>query len=739
MPSERLKKTIQSHYSRLLENKKLTARYGQKLMIAEIYRSIGEVETDVDGQRSAAQPPICVVEAGTGTGKTIAYLVAALPIAQALNKKVVIATATVALQEQVMFKDLPDLQRHSGMKFSYTLAKGRGRYLCLSKLDNVLKADSSQAAMLDLYGLALADPGQPDPALYQRMLEALADQSWQGDRDDWPQVLDEGVWRNVSVDHGQCSGNRCSNFSNCCFFRSRENLQKVDCIVANHDLVLADLNLGGGVILPDPADTLYIFDEAHHLPVKGTSHFSHFIRLRATGKWLEQIPLLLNRLLSDTGTKGSFPALIEKAGGAALAARAALNEHNALFEQFAAQADAGNGRGEVRQYTFRGGVIPDAMRELCHQLQRLFAEVQQSLDRLQESIKKAMEGDSGELPRQQAETWFPVLGSTLTRAQAAEQLWHSFARADPAGKAPLARWMSFADTGGEVEITVSSSPVLAAEALAAGLWNDCFAAILTSATLTALGNFDFLRMRAGLHEKTCYSRIASPFDYGRAASIRIPASGFDPADGEAHTRAIRTILPVILEPGEASLVLFSSRRQLQDVLAGLEPELAGKVLSQDDYSKQQLLDRHRDRIEAGQGSIIFGLASFTEGIDLPGNYCRHVVIAKIPFAVPNDPVEATLGEWVKSQGRNPFMEISVPEASMRLIQATGRLLRLESDTGLITILDERLLTRRYGQDILDSLPPYRRQVFEPRGLTRAAWRKLSADSIPRDDDAVLSG
>lgn len=146
-------------------------------------------------------------------------------------------------------------------------------------------------------------------------------------------------------------------------------------------------------------------------------------------------------------------------------------------------------------------------------------------------------------------------------------------------------------------------------------------------------------------------------------------------------------------------------------MQGLPAAFREQILGQDDYPKQELLRLHREAVDKGVRSIIFGLASLAEGIDLPGDYCTHVVIAKIPFPVPNDPVDATLGEWVKSQGRNPFQELSIPEAALRLIQASGRLLRRESDSGTITILDERLLTRSYGRAILDSLPPYRREVI----------------------------
>ena len=165
-----------------------------------------------------------------------------------------------------------------------------------------------------------------------------------------------------------------------------------------------------------------------------------------------------------------------------------------------------------------------------------------------------------------------------------------------------------------------------------------------------------------------------------------------------------------LDPGEGSLVLFSSRRQMLEVHQGLSGEFGERILMQGDFSKQEILRRHRDMIDSGQGSVIFGLASFAEGVDLPGDYCRHVVIAKIPFAVPNSPLEAALAEWVESQGRNAFMEISVPDAALRLVQASGRLLRTEQDTGRVTLMDRRILTRRYGRAILDSLPPFQRKL-----------------------------
>ena len=719
MLSEELKKTIQQNYSTLVDNKNLQNRLGQKQMIAEIANCLGSVEMDAEGKRISPQPAICVIEAGTGIGKTIAYLLSVIPVAQALGKKVVLATATVALQEQVMNKEIPDLLKHSDMKFTYSLAKGRGRYLCLSKLDNVLKSNSSQDAMADLYGLELEDPSAADKALYQDMLDALIDNKWKGDRDDWPRVLTDPQWRGVAVEKGQCSGNRCSNFSNCCFFRSRNNMEKADCIVANHDLVLADLSLGGGIILPPPEECIYIFDEAHHLPVKGISHFSHYIRLKATLTWLDRITTIFKGMTVEMGQDSELVTQLERARLAADKTRAVLQEHLPLFQAFADNAESANVTGDITQHTFDQGIVTEEIRETSHNILLEFRDLEERLSKITDRLKDFMENDAGEVDRQTAENWFPVIGIMLTRAEAAIALWRSFSIEDHGDYAPNARWLTYRPLGADTEITLSSSPVIAADALTDFLWNECFAAVLTSATLTALGTFNFLSMRSGLHDETVFKQIGSPFDFYNKGTLRIPTQGFDPSNADAHTQAIIEILPELVEENKGALALFSSRRQMQLVLQGMDEAFQYKSLSQDDHSKQELIRLHKERVDKGQTSIIFGLASLTEGIDLPGDYCTQVIIAKIPFSVPNDPVEKTLGEWIKGQGKNPFSEISVPEASMRLIQASGRLLRTEKDSGSITILDERLLKKFYGKGIVNSLPPYKVETFIPTAAVPA--------------------
>lgn len=710
MLSDDLKQTIQSTYSQLLERKQMQKRGGQKRMIAEIARTLATVDMNDDGRRAAPEPGICVVEAGTGTGKTLAYLVASLPVAKALEKKLVIATATVALQEQVLHKDIPDLLRNSELKFTYALAKGKGRYLCLAKLDNALKSNSSADAMRDLFRVEIQDPATLDRALYEDMLDKLGRGDWQGDRDDWQGALTDEVWRTVAVEQGQCSGSKCSYFSSCCYFRNRENLMKADCIVANHDLVLSDLALGGGVILPHPGESIYVFDEAHQLPGKGIDHFSNALRLGSTGKWLDQFAGVMQRIAQGQ-QPGKLQALLLEAVTLCHTLRGEQLDVFAVLKQFREKAEATNGRGDVLQYVFLRGLVDDELCDMLRAIAHEFNELAGRLGKIADVLKECMEVDSEELDRQQAETWFPLFGSAHMRTQSAVACCHYFAQPDEAGRAPHARWLTFFENAGDMDIMLSVSPVIAAAALGERLWDECFAAVLTSATLTALDSFDFLQKRCGLPESANYHRIASPFTYHEAAKLRVPRKGFDPSNNAVHTQSIAELLPKLLTEKAGALVLFSSRRQMLDVLGLLPPAFRSLVLCQDDFTKQELLRIHRETVDRKQTSVIFGLASLAEGIDLPGNYCRHVVIAKIPFPVPTDPVDATLGEWVKEQGRNPFQEISIPEAALRLIQASGRLLRQESDTGTITILDERLVTKFYGKAILDSLPPYEREFF----------------------------
>jgi ATP-dependent DNA helicase DinG len=713
MLSTELKSQIQGAYSRFLEAKSLKARYGQRLMIAEVAKALGSISTDEDNRRDG-DPAVVVVEAGTGTGKTVAYCLATIPLAKAAGKRLVIATATVALQEQVVHKDLPDILRNSGLNFSFALAKGRGRYLCLSKLDLLLQEGQAQSATAQLFaeeGFSIA-VDERSQKLFTQMIEKLAGNHWDGDRDSWSEALEDPDWARLTTDHSQCTNRHCPNFQQCAFYKAREGMSKVDVIVTNHDMVLADLALGGGAVLPDPRDSLYVFDEGHHLPDKAIGHFAHFTRLRSTADWLEQTAKNLTKLLAQHPLPGELGRLIEQVPELAREIKTQQQFMFSACEQLADFRAGEDMQGRDRpRHRFAGGLVPEHLREMAIELKKGFARLNDLFTRLTDQLKKAMDGEvSIGIASHQAEEWYPLFGSLLTRAQGNWELWTAFSTEDPKDNPPMARWLSLAESGTLFDIEVNASPILAAETLRRNLWNVAYGAVVTSATLTALGTFDRFRMRAGLPKGAVTTIAPSPFQHADAGVLRVPDLRADPRDSVAHTAAIIRELPGLVEGSRGTLVLFSSRKQMQEVFDGLEREWRKRVFIQGNLSKQETLNKHKARVDGGDASVLFGLASFAEGVDLPGAYCEHVVIAKIPFAVPDDPVEAALSEWIEARGGNPFMELAVPDASLRLVQACGRLLRTEEDRGTITLLDRRVVTQRYGKAILNALPPFKRII-----------------------------
>jgi ATP-dependent DNA helicase DinG len=709
--SEDLKGSIREAYNAIVESKSLTPRWGQRQMIAEIANTLARVPQP--GASDSGPPAICVIEAGTGTGKTIAYAVAAITMARGLNKRLVVATATIALQEQFVNKDLPDIRQSSGMEFSSALAKGRRRYVCLSKLDRLMAEGQGASSVIPLYpdelGAPLAAEALP---VYGAMLDALGRGQWDGDRDNWSDSVANDIWFGVTTDHSQCSGRRCPNINQCSFYRARDELQSADIIVTNHDLVLSDLALGGGAILSAPEDSIYVFDEGHHLPDKALSHFASFCRLHTTIAWLQDckkslaqpVPSLL-AIESAQRLIQNLPVEMEEVIAALQVAEQAVA---ILFDESEPDDARDNGR-DNQVLRLAHGLVPASLTPVAVTLAGLLQKLCSSLSRLEILFEEALDDDLVGVDKSEIETWHINAGGMLGRAEGALALWREYAVGGEREEPPKARWITLLNGAGQFGFELRCSPVLAGDILQDSLWSRAAGVIVTSATITALNSFDRFILHSGVPAEANFKVVASPFNYANA-TFTVPKMDCDPGDVAAHTEALIERLPHILDPGEGSLVLFSSRRQMREVYDGVSVQLAERILMQDDYSKQEILRRHKEALDGCKGSVIFGLASFAEGVDLPGDYCRHVVIAKIPFAVPDNPLEAALAEWVEDQGRNAFMEISVPDAALRLVQASGRLLRTEEDTGRVTLMDRRILTRRYGSLILDSLPPFQRQL-----------------------------
>jgi len=742
-----LKEEIQQGYRQFLSSNKLNPRLGQKQMIAAIANGLGEIEEDDAGNRTSDNG-ICVVEAGTGTGKTIAYLLSTLPIARKLGKQVVVATGTVALQEQLVNRDIPSLLKSagwgsgksSGDGYSIALAKGRGRYLCPLRLEQCLDTATAKDSGAFLFEDEITfNPTSHIIASYRAMDKELKQESWAGDRDSWPESIDDVDWQPLTVDRRQCTGRRCRYIRECCFFKARDELEESECIVANHDLVMADLALGGGVILPAPENTIYIFDEGHRISATALNHFSGQCRLKSTINWLSriqkqiagQLPLLVNT--PDMANR------LEKIADIASASEKLLGISYPLFEKFLDQNDTDNGSRETRgannfggpsddiRWVFPGGDPGDEVREMAEHISEHLSTLISLLDTLSNQIGEAMDEPHYPLPRVDLEQLFQQVGVWQSRVEGTQRLWQSYSQSDAHSgskndskssydekpnrgtKSPNARWLTLEEgAGGNMDIRLSASPTDAGSIFQANLWQRCFGAVVTSATLRTLGSFSNFQQRCGLPEYAQCTAVEGAFDFARVGVLSVPDIGVDPSDARGHTDALIEKIPELINWDEGSLVLFSSRRQMDLVCEQLPAEYLDRVLVQGQWGNQEIVRRHKEGIDQGKGSAIFGLASFAEGMDFPGDYCRHVIIAKIPFAVPDDPVYSTLSEWLEQKGSNPFMDLMLPDASLRLHQACGRLIRTETDTGRVTILDRRIITKRYGKQLLADLPPFGR-------------------------------
>ena len=708
MLADEIKHEIQSSYSEFLKNKELKPRYGQKLMIASVARALSAVEVN-DKQIRTNDAGIAVVEAGTGTGKTVAYVLAALPLARHFDKTLVISTATITLQNQIIDKDLPDIVKHSGLQFTFGLAKGRGRYLCLTKLETAMQAQAGVLATLPLFEDRLTDD-QKAHQLMENMLQQYAAMDWSGDRDEWPETIDDQLWHHLTATHRECSNRRCPQFKNCAYFKARQNIEDVDIVVANHDLVLADLALGGGAVLPAPQDSVYIFDEGHHLADKALGHFSATTDIKGCLQWLDQWRKTMRRIEKELVHAESLRKVYNQAEQYMTEAEARLKDLWLVVVQIASFADLKGRQDDVPVYRFIDGKIPDHIKDLTAALQIIFSSLLAGFERLNKALKEGLAGENDEITKEEAERWFSVVGNYHQRCEGHFALFRSYSLDDAVGAVPQARWLEQRFIGNQEDIRLQSSPILASRTLERELWQPAFAAVVTSATLTAANKFDRLKMQSGLPDWAVYEKVPSPFRYAEMARFVVPQNCPDASHPGQHTEAVAQLMPELMHKDNGTLVLFSSRRQMNEVVERLPQNIIEICHVQDKASRTELIRRHKERIDADQPSCLVGLASFAEGVDLPGKYLQTVIIAKLPFATPDDPIDAALAEWIEKRGGNPFMQITLPDACLKLVQAAGRLIRTETDSGDIYLLDNRVITKRYGRQLLDSLPPFALQL-----------------------------
>ncbi|MEJ2044225.1 MAG: ATP-dependent DNA helicase DinG [Reinekea sp.] len=703
MLSESVKSQIQSAYSNYLKSRELRARLGQKQMLAQVARSLGAIELDSEGRR-LGNAAISVIEAGTGTGKTVGYVLSAVPVAQALGKKLVITTATVALQEQVVTKDIPDIQKNTDLVFNAVLAKGRGRYLCTQKLEQLIQFYSGTVVAMSLFEETM-EADEATLTFYNEMMTTFGSGDWSGDRDQWPDKLDDRMWSSLTSTHRECLSRRCPHYQNCPFFVARKELEEADVIIANHDLVLADLSLGGGVILPAPEDSIYVFDEGHHLPDKALTHFANQLTvkyiLNQLDSWRKQLPKLrLELACGDTSER-----LIDELDIDLKSAHQQLAMTWTALQPWFNRLTSDEPVQTLLQPDQQAPVT-----ELLAPLQSPFIKLSNALNSLEESTRKQLNSTDDIATKERMQNALPTVGRWISRIEPARDLISSWISPDMEKAPPTARWLEKIDTPETQDLVLNTSPVSATNVLSSYLWNRACGVVVTSATLTIEGKFDRYLTQAGIFEAADVLKVDSPFDYPNLVRAKVPGFAEDGGKREVHTQSIVQLIESHLPKATGNLVLFSSRAQMLEVYDQLSGAWQGIVTLQDDLPKSALIAQHKERLEEGAGSTLFGLASLAEGVDLPGNYLTHLVIAKIPFGVPDDPISSTLSLWLESRGMNPFQIVTLPAATIRMVQACGRLIRHETDSGTIWIMDRRLVERRYGRTIINSLPKYQWQI-----------------------------
>ncbi len=655
------------------------------------------------------------LEAGTGTGKTVAYCLAAIVASELLGKTVIVSTATVALQEQLIHKDLPRLARIIP-DLRFDVLKGRGRYICASRLQGAIH-DHAQDSLLgddfqDVFADARWQPrGAPrDNAEARRWFKIVAKKiqagKWDGDIDSLDRQPDPDDWRQVQANANACNAGQCAYFKSCAFFKARRQAASATLQVANHALILATLQADSALI--DAGATLFVFDEAHHLPDVAADQFSYRARLGSSVKLLSSLRVLATRHAR------AMPASIRPDPVAFAHTITECTDKLALLEGHWMQSDLISADKPVHRFTH--GRIPDALISECAQLVAIIGSIAAVVAGIAGAL---VETDESKSPAERDEQTRAgvALGIYLSRLDTLEHLFSAWAAHD---KVPWAKWVEYVGSGaGAVGTTgfaeaarpdawLCASPMTAAQLLARGLWKNVSAAVCTSATLTACGSFDFFDRLSGLNRfpQRRALVVASPFDYASQGELRIAAMTHSPKSSEFSDELCQRLPELLRAHQHGQLVLFTSKRQLQACHAALPPDLREQVLVQGERSRTELLKEHGRRVARAERCVIFGLQSFGEGIDLPGQLCEHVVIDKLPFTPPTSPVEEALAEWLTIQGRDPFAEIALPRAAMKLAQWAGRGLRTVTDRAVITVCDTRLATMRYGQQILAGLPPF---------------------------------
>ncbi|MBP9741908.1 MAG: hypothetical protein KBD37_00970 [Burkholderiales bacterium] len=688
---------VYTHLTKTIPNYRM--RDNQLQMVKQIDQCFTNANCNLDDGSN-----ICVIEAPTGTGKSLAYLLAGVVNAQKLGKKLVVATATKTLQNQLIEKDIPYLIKYSGINFTYAMAKGRSNYLCPYQLE---------IAQQNLVSDMLKDVTQEREILKQLYIH-FNKKTWNGDLDSAPLPLDRELKTQITTDKERCLAYSCpynqKDQCNCPFYLNKEQLKVSEVIITNHSLLLADLNVksGGVVLQTKPEDYLLCIDEGHNFADNALNSFSKKFELKHVISNWHHLPKLVYDLQNHH-------YLTDVIGGADEAALEHTAELITILDEILQLL-----RQNIHLFIDNQLILNDylnlklgtAFHERFVNAAYVAGELSVNLNKISDILKELVKSTPDsilEINLNKLSFYVAMVEDILITSQ-------YIINQDDSRYNANAKWIDFKVKSGDEDFEINAGLTHVGNILLNKLWSQTHASVITSATLAVGKDFRYYLHKLGLNilPKVVTCKLPTNFEYHKQAQIVVPRFKHAPdfTSREQFIGELAQYLTKTLDytEGFGTLVLFFNRSQLQDAYDRLPEKIQRNILLQTKFiGSQRLLNEHYTRINNRQASIIFGLNSFAEGVDLPALYCMHVIITKLPFETHNTPHNMVQEYWVKYEKGSYFMEISLPETSIRLIQAAGRLIRSETDYGQLSICDNRLVSKQYGPILLDALPNFARK------------------------------